>query len=242
MGLQSLGRKCWSAWLRHHDNIALENMKNNDRAKKVAIMLEKIARGLVHRQFSAFVRYLKIAAEERAAQDAINARLANLDEWNKAKLRIFLDAKRLGKMATFFKFWADFWRNAGVYQLQDSIAQEDAAIKELEDRIAQAEAALSGNSAKLTGQRGVLADLEHQIQNVQSQIRDLERQLANLKSRTNETEDMVYDESNSRRSDQAKIKELERQLDALLAEQERLGNELADIAGDIGFVHKETHF
>ena len=59
-------------------------MKNNDRAQKVALLLEKLARGIVHRQFSAFVRHLKMAQEERAAFDAINGRLAAMDEFNKA--------------------------------------------------------------------------------------------------------------------------------------------------------------
>merc|ERR1712072_844781 len=105
-------------------------------------MLEKIARGLVHRLFNGFVRHFKEAAEERAALDAINGRLAMMDEMNKAKLRVFLNGKRLGKMSTFFKWWADVMRNAGLYQLQDAIEAENSAIKDLEAQVAQAEAAV----------------------------------------------------------------------------------------------------
>merc|ERR1711966_556793 len=68
-------RKCYTAIIRNHDQIAAGNIKNNDKAKKVGLMLEKLARGLVHRIFMAFVRFSQEMAEERAAQDAINARL-----------------------------------------------------------------------------------------------------------------------------------------------------------------------
>merc|ERR1711998_100373 len=113
----------------NHDAIAAENIKNNDNAKKVALILEKLARGIVHRCFSAFVRHQMAAAEERAAQDAINARLSALDEANKAKLRVFLDAKRLGKMSTFFKHWANVTQNAALIELYEMLEQEEALKK-----------------------------------------------------------------------------------------------------------------
>merc|ERR1712086_263589 len=65
-----------------------ENLKNNDKAKKVGMMLEKLARGMVHRIFTAFIRHFQECAEERAAQDAINARLSGLDEANRAKIKV----------------------------------------------------------------------------------------------------------------------------------------------------------
>merc|ERR1711865_1347592 len=73
-------RRCYTAIIANHDNIAAENLKNNDKAKKVGMMLEKLARGMVHRIFTAFIRHFQECAEERAAQDAINARLSGLDE------------------------------------------------------------------------------------------------------------------------------------------------------------------
>merc|ERR1719155_77397 len=88
--LQGSLRKCYQAIIKNHRNIEAENMKNNDNAKKVALLLEKLARGIVHRCFSAFVRNQMAGAEERAAEAALNARLGALDEANKAKLRVFL--------------------------------------------------------------------------------------------------------------------------------------------------------
>merc|ERR1711865_1330560 len=73
-------RRCYTAIIANHDNIAAENLKNNDKAKKVGMMLEKLARGMVHRIFTAFIRHFQECAEERAAQDAINARLSGLEE------------------------------------------------------------------------------------------------------------------------------------------------------------------
>merc|ERR1712199_37815 len=40
--LASTLRKCYTAIIRNHDAIAAENIKNNDKAKKVGLMLEKI--------------------------------------------------------------------------------------------------------------------------------------------------------------------------------------------------------
>merc|ERR1712216_912562 len=65
--LQGTLRKCYQAIIGNHRRIEQENMKNNDNAKKVALLLEKLARGIVHRQFSAFVRFYMLAKEERAA-------------------------------------------------------------------------------------------------------------------------------------------------------------------------------
>jgi hypothetical protein len=109
--LASTLRKCYQGILGNHRRIEAENIKNNDNAKKVGLLLEKIARGLVHRQFAGFVRFHLQMKEERAAEAALNERLAMMDELNKAKLRIFLDAKRLGKMSTFFAHWKNIWMN-----------------------------------------------------------------------------------------------------------------------------------
>merc|ERR1711998_564183 len=119
--LASTLRKCYTAIIKNHRNIEAENMKNNENAKKVGLLLEKLARGIVARIFSAFNRYFQQAKELRAAEAAIAGRLAQMDELNKAKLRVFLDAKRLGKMSVFFKWWTDCWRNSALYQLHDLI-------------------------------------------------------------------------------------------------------------------------
>ena len=58
---------------------------------QVALILEKIARGIVHRCFSAFVRYHALAAEERAAEAALRARLGALDEVNTACMLLYCD-------------------------------------------------------------------------------------------------------------------------------------------------------
>lgn len=52
---------------------------------QVALLLEKIARGIVHRCFSAFIRFHAMAAEERAAEAALRERLSALDEVNIAQ-------------------------------------------------------------------------------------------------------------------------------------------------------------
>jgi len=240
--LAGLGRKCWQAWLRHHDNIAAENIKNNENAKKVAIMLEKIARGLVHRLFGAFVRHFKAGQEDRAALDAINARLAMMDELNKAKLRVFLDAKRLGKMSTFFKWWADVTRNSALYALQDQIAAEDAFIKDLKAKIGDAEAQLGGKAAAQGSLAHDLKSLIAAAEDEEEHCAQLESQLNSLMRKIEEVEDLIADERAARGENVSELRNLERELDALHAQRDALAAELAGIAGEVGYVHKDSQF
>merc|ERR1711998_654393 len=118
-------RKCYMGIIKNHRRIEAENIKNNDNAKKVGLLLEKIARGIVHRQFSGFVRYHMQAKEERAAEAAIGERLAMMDELNKAKLRIFLDGKRLGKMSVFYAHWKNVWVNRELVELYELLEEEE---------------------------------------------------------------------------------------------------------------------
>ena len=240
--LESAGRKCWNAWLHHHQNIAEENMKNNEAAKKVAIMLEKLARSLVSRQFHAFIRFHKLMAEERAAEQALRDRLNMMDELNKAKLRVFLDAKRLGKMSTFFKWWADVTRNAALYVLQDEIDVEDAKIKALKDRIAEAQDILGGHAETAHGMRAELLKVEKAVKDKENKCRDLEAELSRISRQIGDAEEDTRAEVEDRKGDLGRIKQLEAELDAMYAKRDALANELAGIAGEIGYVHKDSQF
>merc|ERR1719473_2086246 len=141
--LASTLRKCYQAIITNHRRIECENMKNNDNAKKVALLLEKLARGIVHRCFSAFNRHFQLAAEFRAAEAELAARLAQMDDLNKAKLRVFLDAKRLGKMSSFFKHWSNIAQNAALIELYEMLEKEEALRKAAEEELAR----LQGDSA-----------------------------------------------------------------------------------------------
>merc|ERR1712159_756093 len=104
--------------------------------------------------------------------DAINARLGMMDEMNKAKLRVFLNGKRLGKMSTFFKWWADVMRNSALYQLQDAIESENMAIKDLEAKLAECEAALAGNASAAGGLSGALLEIKQQVKEEEAVCKD----------------------------------------------------------------------
>merc|ERR1712153_244869 len=123
-------RRCYTAIIANHDNIAAENLKNNDKAKKVGMMLEKLARGMVHRIFTAFIRHFQECAEERAAQDAINARLSGLDEANRAELKVFqhqIDAENQAATDLFNKANADA---ADMRRLAKKIRECEADVKQ----------------------------------------------------------------------------------------------------------------
>merc|ERR1711977_273518 len=138
--------------------------------EKVGLMLEKIARGLVHRCFNAFVRYFQEMAEERAAQDAINARLNALDEANRAKLKVFLMGKEKQKMMMFFKVWVEVAQSKGLIELYKLLDKEEAGRKAAEDELAKLLAA-SGDAG------GLLKGLEDQIADEQGELRRILKQI-----------------------------------------------------------------
>merc|ERR1712010_202353 len=132
------------------------NIKNNDKAKKVGLMLEKIARSLVHRIFMAFIRFYQEMQEERAAQDAINARLAGLDEANRAKLKVFLMGKEKQAMMLFFKQWVEVAQMTGLIDLYAKLEEEEAKRKAAEEELARLLSA-SGDAG------GAIKELEDKI-------------------------------------------------------------------------------
>merc|ERR1712153_9219 len=81
----------------------------------------------------AFNRYYMEQKEFRSAEAALAERLGMMDELNKAKLRVFLDGKRLGKMSTFFKHWANIAQNAALIELYEMLEKEEAMRKAAED-------------------------------------------------------------------------------------------------------------
>merc|ERR1712166_723546 len=153
-------RRCYTAIIANHDNIAAENLKNNDKAKKVGMMLEKLARGMVHRIFTAFIRHFQECAEERAAQDAINARLSGLDEANRAKLKVFLMGKEKAQLMMFFKQWVMVASEKGLMELYEMLDKEEADVKQEQEYREEQQAknlALREETAATTAVRDELA-------------------------------------------------------------------------------------
>merc|ERR1711934_345979 len=239
--LASIGRQCWQAWLQHHDHIAAENIKNNENAKKVGIMLEKIARSLVHRCFNAFVRYQLVAAEERAAAQALADRLAKMDDLYKAKLRVFLDAKRLGKMSTFFKHWANCTANRGANELLSAIDQENELIKSLEARLADANSALAGQGRHSAGLARTLRDLESAYDAEIAKHSGLQSEIARINKNAMEASEMASYGRSSRQGILDEISGLEGQLNAIYADCDDLKRELEGIGAEVGYVHTESY-
>merc|ERR1711990_181259 len=187
--LASTLRKCYQAILTNHRRIEAENIKNNDNAKKVGLLLEKLARGIVHRCFSAFNRYYMEQKEFRAAEAALAERLGMMDELNKAKLRVFLDAKRLGKMSTFFKHWANIAQNAALIELYEMLEKEEAMRKAAEEELARlmgdsdaANAGASAIDAQVDEVNGKCKAAEVAFRNLNSELRSLARRIKELEA------------------------------------------------------------
>merc|ERR1719453_728822 len=240
--LATVLRKCYQAILLNHRRIECENMKNNDNAKKVALLLEKLARGIVLRCFSAFNRYHMMAAEMRAAEAALADRLAQMDDLNKAKLRVFLDAKRLGKMSGFFKHWANIAQNAALIELYEMLEKEEAMRKAAEEELER----LMGQSDQLGG--GVAAieaqvdEANAKIKQAEAQFRNLGNELRQLLRKIKELEGDLAAEQEARAEGQAKIAALRAELAKLTAVRDEMAAELGGIAGEVGNVHEGTKF
>jgi hypothetical protein len=240
--LASTLRKCYQAIITNHRRIECENMKNNDNAKKVALLLEKLARGIVHRCFSAFNRHFQLAAEFRAAEAELAGRLAQMDDLNKAKLRVFLDAKRLGKMSGFFKHWANIAQNAALIELYEMLEKEEAMRKAAEEELER----LMGQSDELGG--GVAAieaqvdEANAKIKQAEAQFRNLGNELRQLLRKIKELEGDLAAEQEARAEGQAKIAALRAELAKLTAVRDEMAAELGGIAGEVGNVHEGTKF
>merc|ERR1712153_242930 len=235
-------RRCYTAIIANHDNIAAENLKNNDKAKKVGMMLEKLARGMVHRIFTAFIRHFQECAEERAAQDAINARLSGLDEANRAKLKVFLMGKEKAHLMMFFKQWVMVASEKGLMELYEMLDKEEATRIAAEAELA----ALLGASGDAGSE---LNDLQHQIDAENQAATDLFNKanadaadMRRLAKKIRECEADVKQEQEYREEQQAKNLALREETAATTAVRDELAAELMGVAGDVGNVHNEAQY
>jgi hypothetical protein len=239
--LAGILRQCYTAIIRNHDAIAAENIKNNDKAKKVGLMLEKLARGLVHRIFTSFIRFYQEMMEEKAAQDAINARLGALDEANRAKLKLFLMGKEKQALMMFFKQWVAVASEKGLLELYEMLDKEEAMRIAAEDELAKLLSASGDAGTELN-------DLQHQIDTAEAETTDLLNKgkgtsgdLRRLQRQIADTERDIGIEKEYRAEQQAKNVEIRTELTTNTAIRDELAAELMGVAGDVGNVHTEAH-
>merc|ERR1711935_1274272 len=230
-------RKCYTAIIRNHDAIACENLKNNDKAKKVGLMLEKLARGLVHRIFTAFIRFYQEMMEEKAAQDAINARLGALDEASRAKLKIFLMGKEKQMLMMFYKQWVHMASEKGLLELYEMLDKEEALRIAAEDALA-ALLSQSGDAGS------ALSDLQHQIDAAEAETSQLlnngkgmSGDLRRIQRQITDCERDIGIEKEYRAEQQAKNAEIRAELSTNTAIRDELASELMGVAGDVSNVH-----
>jgi len=240
--LASTLRKCYQGLLNNHRRIEAENIKNNGSAKKVGLLLEKIARSLVHRQFAGFVRFHLEMKEERAAEAALNERLAMMDELNKAKLRIFLDAKRLGKMSTFYAHWKNIWMNRELIELYEMLEKEEELRKLAEEELER----LKGDHSSLSDEQNALNDqvdtANQRAKQAEVAFRNLHSELRSLQKKIKDLEEELEEEHKLRLDGKEKLSKLRAEVTQITAERDELAGELMGIAGEVGGVHKETEF
>merc|ERR1711865_410609 len=210
-----------------------ENMKNNDKAKKV---------GLMHRCFNAFIRHFQDCAEERAAQDAINAALAGMDEANKAKLRVFLMGKEKQKMMMFFKQWVEVAQSKGLLELYEMLDKEEAGRKGAEDELAKllGDSGDAGNALKSIEDE--IAAEQAELQKLVSGYKGMGGELRRLMKQISGTEGDLNSEHCLRQEQQDKNLALREELTAVTAVRDELAAELMGVAGDVSNVHDEAKY
>merc|ERR1711934_449148 len=167
--------------------------------------------------------------------------LAKMDDLYKAKLRVFLDAKRLGKMSTFFKHWANSTANRGANELLSAIEQEDQLIKSLEARLADANSALAGQGRHSAGLARTLRDLESAYDAEIAKHSGLQSEIARINKNAKEASEMASYERSSRQGILDEISGLEGQLNAIYADCDDLKRELEGIGAEVGYVHTESY-
>ena len=239
--LAGIGRKCWQAILENHDQIAADKIKNHVAAQKVGMMLNRLTRGMLHRVYDSFVRYARDQVAQRAAEADMAGKLAMMDDLLKAKLRVFLDAKRLGKMASLFVHWSDVTANREESELMGELEAEDARMRELEQRIDDANAALAGQGMHTNTLTDKLRELEQQHSAELKKQEDVQAQVERSNRLTAEQQHNLADAKALNADDQANIAELQRQLRAIEGESDALKAELHGIGTEVGYMHEESH-
>ena len=239
--LAGIGRKCWQAILENHDQIAADKIKNHVAAQKVGMMLNRLTRGMLHRVYDSFVRYARDQVAQRAAEADMAGKLAMMDDLLKAKLRVFLDAKRLGKMASLFVHWSDVTANREESELMGELEAEDARMRELEQRIDDANAALAGQGMHTNTLTDKLRELEQQHSAELKKQEDVQAQVERSNRLTAEQQHNLADAKALNADDQANIAELQRQLKAIEGESDALKAELHGIGTEVGYMHEESH-
>jgi len=235
-------RKCYQALIRNHQKIEAENMKNNDSAKKIALLLEKLARGIVARQFSAFVRFWMLAKEERAAEAALNERLAQMSDLNKAKLRVFLDGKRLGKMSSFYAHWKNIWMNRELVELYEMLEEEERLKKAAEEELERLRGDTDSASSAAAGLDAQVDAAKAESKKAEAAFRQLNLDMKKLQKKIKELLADLKEEKEARTAGLEKLAHQKAELAKLTAARDELSGELMGISGEVGNVHKETDY
>jgi chromosome segregation ATPase len=240
--LQGSLRKCYQAIIKNHRNIEAENMKNNDNAKKVGLLLEKLARGIVHRQFSGFVRFWNQAKEERAAEAALAERLGMMDEMNKAKLRVFLDGKRLGKLSVFYSHWKNIWMNRDLIELYDRLTEEEELKKKAEEELERLRGDQGAQGDANAEMEARVADAKAKAKQAEVAFRNMHNELRKLQQKIKDLERDLEDEAEARAEGRAKLAAVRAEVSEVTAQRDALQADLMGMAGEVSNVHAETEY
>jgi hypothetical protein len=221
----------------HREMLDIQKMAmfNNDKAKKVAMFLETIARGIVARLMGAFKRNAFICKQERAEEERLAALIANSDSAALQRLKIFLQGKEKRMLFGGFSWWKNCTFNSKTRVLENEVEKARKARIEAEKACEDLKASMS-QDAREDAARKKLADAEARLQELQGESAKLQGDLDAEKARIEELQRLIGEEKVNRKTDRETQAKLKEDIAAVQEDKKSLEAELALIVDQIGFL------
>merc|ERR1740117_1203442 len=182
------------------------------------------------------------AKAEKVAEAALNERLSMMDELNKAKLRIFLDAKRLGKMSSFYSHWKNIWMNRELIELYEMLEKEEELRKQAEEELLALQNATGNANDAASAITAQVDDALARNKAAEMAFRNLNNEMNKLQRRIRDLQEELAEQKISRANGQEALAVVRAELAKTTAERDELAGELMGIAGEVKETHKDTEY
>ena len=225
----------------HREFIELRKaqMGNNERAKKVAMLLEKLARGLTARQFGAFKRYLFLAKAEKAEAERLMALIASKDSAAMQRLKLYLGNKEKKALYGMFAWWQLCTQNSKTRIISKELDKAKKARLAAEAECERIRKELSGEGGMSAAESAAAAKLgaaADRLKDMENESNMLKNDIEAEKRRVKELEDQIAEASTTRKADKAEREKVAEQMKAVEADKKSLEAEMALIVDQIGFL------
>jgi hypothetical protein len=199
------------------------------------MLLEKIARGLQHRQFGAFKRNQFLLKQEWDEEARLAALIAERDSQSLQRLKVFLQGKEKRILYGMFSWWSNCTFNSKGKILQKELEKAKKARLEAEAACDALRKALGADAAAADASKK-LADAEARLKEIQAEQDLLKNDIEAEKRKIKELEEKIAAEKEGRKAEKAARDKLQVQLQTTIEDKKSLEGELALIHDQIGFL------